>query len=62
MKKIKKKPLNKFDSDFLKRMYDRDDSLFRHQDKKRYKLIAYLSKEMICNFSCYHSHSKTLFG
>lgn len=50
MGKIKKKPMNKFDSDFLKRMYDRDDSLFKHRDKKRYKLIAYLSKDMICDF------------
>ena len=50
MGKRKRKQMDKFDADFLKRLYAKDDHLFKNRDKKRYKLIAYLSKEILCDF------------
>lgn len=50
MGKLKKKPLDKFDCNFIKSMNEQDDTLYKNRDKERYKLIAYLSKYMLCNF------------
>lgn len=50
MGKRKRKQMDKFDADFLNRLYAKDDLLFKNRDKKRYKLIAYLSKEILCDF------------
>ena len=50
MGKLKKKVLDKFDHNFIKSMNEQDDALYKSRDKERYKLIAYLSKYMLCNF------------